>query len=206
MLCHLQSRRLHLEIWTFDLILLLPSTHYVFQASFPLSLTLLLFKTDTRIPLHETIRHFKKHKDEWPENRCKSTLWTMRNLIIAFIQQIFAECLLPSEHCSEHYRYDKEQEIDHDSFGAPVKSWALVLETWGAFALIRAVFWEFRKPLEDFEQNEWHNLSCFSEDHSGAVSRCRKTREEANASSLVALIAVEVLKVVQFWIYFADRR
>ena len=42
--------------------------------------------------------------------------------IYAFIQQIFAECLLPSEHCSEHYRYDKEQEIDHDSFGAPVKS------------------------------------------------------------------------------------
>ena len=42
----------------------------------------------------------------------------MRNLINSFIQQIFAECLLPSE----HYRYDKEQEIDHDSFGAPVKS------------------------------------------------------------------------------------
>lgn len=203
MLCHLQSRRLHLEIWTFDLVLLRPSTHYVFQASFPLSLILLLFKTDTRIPLHETVRNFKKHKDEWPENRCKSTLWAMRNLINSFIQQIFAECLLPSE----HYRYDKEQEIDHDSFGAPVKSWALVLETWGAFALIRAVFWELRKPLEDFEQNEWHNLSCSSGAHSGAVSRCRKTREEANAiiqiggnSSLVALIAVEVLKVVQFWI------
>ena len=45
------------------------------------------------------------------------------------------------------------------------------------------------------------------------MSRCRKTTEEANAiiqigdnSSLVALIAVEVLKVVQFWICFADRK
>lgn len=56
----------------------------------------------------------------------------------------------------------------------------------------------------------WSELG-FSEDHSGAVSRCRTTREEANPiiqagsnSSLVALIAVAVLKVVQFWIYFED--